>query len=361
MFQFKELEQIHLEITNNCQASCPMCTRNINGEIENPLIKIENWSLDRYKTIISEEVINQVKLIYFCGNYGDPLLNNDLIEMIEYTVKIKPSIQIRIHTNGSLRSTEWWKKLAKTLPSNHSVIFALDGLKDTHKLYRINTDFDKIIENARAFISSGGNAEWAYLRFKHNEHQVDDAKQLAKDLNFNFFTMKDSSRWVIDTKFPVYDKKGNTTHYLEPSQWSTIKFIDKKTIENYKKIVSESEIDCFAIANKEIYITAQGLIFPCCWLAMIPYLPIDHEKELVSVRKEILAQYHKLVASLGGNDAINGEKKTIKEIIDSYEYQSVWDYYWKEEKLITCVRTCGKIPEIISNPKDQFITNESLK
>jgi MoaA/NifB/PqqE/SkfB family radical SAM enzyme len=79
MFNFNQLKQLHLEISNNCQASCPMCTRNIHGGIENPNLKLKDWSLEEYKTIISEEVLHQVELIYFCGNYGDPLLNNDLI------------------------------------------------------------------------------------------------------------------------------------------------------------------------------------------------------------------------------------------------------------------------------------------
>jgi hypothetical protein len=56
MFNFNQLKQLHLEISNNCQASCPMCTRNIHGGIENPNLKLKDWSLEEYKTIISEEV-----------------------------------------------------------------------------------------------------------------------------------------------------------------------------------------------------------------------------------------------------------------------------------------------------------------
>ena len=85
MFKFKELAQVQIEITSRCQASCPMCTRNIHGGIENPLIKTESWTLDRYKSIINKEVLTQISAIYFCGNYGDPLLNNHLLEMVDYT------------------------------------------------------------------------------------------------------------------------------------------------------------------------------------------------------------------------------------------------------------------------------------
>jgi MoaA/NifB/PqqE/SkfB family radical SAM enzyme len=211
MFKFNELKQIHLEISSNCQASCPMCTRNIHGGLENELLSVSDWTANRFKTIINQEVLQQVESLYFCGNYGDPLLNKDLLEMIEYSVAERHDIDIRIHTNGSLRSKDWWTHLATILPEKHLVVFALDGLEDTHSLYRIGTDFNKIIENARAFIDAGGRAEWAYLRFKHNEHQVDTARQMAKEFGFSDFVMKDSSRWIMDTKFPVYDKQGDTT------------------------------------------------------------------------------------------------------------------------------------------------------
>jgi len=70
MFKFSQLESLHLEITNNCQASCPMCTRNINGGLENPNIKKTGWTLEQYKKILIPEVCKQIKKIMFCGNYG---------------------------------------------------------------------------------------------------------------------------------------------------------------------------------------------------------------------------------------------------------------------------------------------------
>jgi len=361
MFKFNELKQLHLEISNNCQASCPMCTRNIHGGVENPLIKIESWTLDRYKNIINKEVLDQISSIYFCGNYGDPLLNSQLLEMIEYTSSTSPNIELRIHTNGSLRSKSWWAKLAMVLPKNHKVIFAIDGLEDTQAIYRVGTDYEKIIENARAFILAGGIAEWAFIRFKHNEHQVELAKHRAHSLGFKEFTMKDSSRFLLDAKFPVYNKNKETIYHLEPSQYTEIKFIDKRVIDNYKDIVKKTEIKCYALKMKEVYINAQGHVFPCCWLSMIPYQPPDELSELTAVRNDMFHQYQQLVESLGGIDNLNADKKSLKDIIDSKEYQSVWDYYWNENKLITCVRTCGVQPELFSTPQDQFISKTKLE
>lgn len=360
MFKFSELKQIHLEITTNCQASCPMCTRNIHGGLPNPFLKLTSWSLDDYKTIITKEVIDQARMIYFCGNYGDPLLNNDLLDMIEYTVSVKSEIDIRVHTNGSLRPASWWEKLAKVLPKNHNVVFAIDGLEDTNHVYRIGTNYKKIIENAKAFIAAGGRAEWAFIRFKHNEHQVEEAKQIAKNLGFREFVMKDSSRFIFDKKFPVYDKNGNTQYHIEPSTKSDLKIIDRSVVDNYKEILKITKIDCHALKTKEIYINAQGNVFPCCWLAMIPYQPTDTMPELSLIREEILKQYHELVDSLGTLANLSALNHSIKHIIESEPYQTVWDGYWNKNKLITCTRTCGVIPEVFSTPTDQFRSRETF-
>lgn len=359
MFKFNQLKSIHLEISNNCQASCPMCTRNVHGGLPNPLLEIENWTLERFQKVITPEVVKQIQKLYFCGNFGDPILNAYLPNMCDYATQIDPTIQIRIHTNGSARSPNWWRDLASKLPKDHAVIFAIDGLQDTHAIYRIGTDFDMIIKNAQAFIAAGGNAEWAFLRFKHNEHQVDQAREMAKQLGFSTFTMKDSSRFVLDSKFPVWNKQGETSYYLEPSQYSKITFITKKDVDNYRTLLEKVEIDCYVKQEKEIYLDAKGHLLPCCWISSLPYQYIEHDGDLIPARIQIREQYHALVNSLGGLQRIDIEQHSLKEIIDSHEYQTVWNHYWNKDKLITCARICGK-SNSFSNPNDQFVSQDYL-
>jgi len=358
MFQFNQLKQIHLEITNNCQAHCPMCSRNHHGGIENPLITVNNWTLEQFETVVNQEVLKQVEALYFCGNFGDPLLNNDLIDMIDYAVANKPSIEIRIHTNGSLRSIQWWERLARALPENHVVVFAIDGLEDTHHLYRIGTDYNQILRNASTFIQAGGIAEWAFIRFKHNQHQVEEAKRIATETGFQRFVMKDSSRFVLDKKFPALSYEGVVSHFLEPASESKIVFIDKKVLDNYRQIVESSAIECYAQQNKEIYIDAFGRLFPCCWLASTPYNYTAPESDILEVRQVMLDQYNDMIADFGGIDNIDTKYHSIKDIVDSDVYQTVWNKYWSDPKMVTCARACGT--NTLSKPVDQFIERESL-
>ena len=350
MFKFNELERIHLEITNNCQASCPMCSRNVHGGLENPLIKNTSWSIDDFKKIMTSAVFSQIKSFYFCGHFGDPILNNDLIKMCEYTKESAPGMQVRIHTNGSARSVDWWKQLAKSMPDKNGIVFALDGLEDTHSIYRIGTDFNTIIRNAKAVIEEGIETEWVFIRFKHNEHQVEQARAMAEDLGFTTFTVKNSSRFLLDSQYPVLNKQGETVYNLEPSTDNKMVFIDKKVIENYKTVMDTMEIDCYAQKEREIYIDAYKNVFPCCWLSSIPYKHIE-DNPLSSVRYEIRNEYADLMNTLGN---INSVARSIKDIIDSTTWQTCWEEYWTTKKLITCARTCGRSNAVsFAQPRDQ--------
>ena len=339
MFRFDQLKLIHLEITNRCQASCPMCLRNINGGIENPLLKYNDWTIEDYKEIINSEVLKQIQLIYFCGTYGDPLLNNDLLQMCKYSKDVNPKISIDIYTNGSLRSKQWWKELAHALPKNHRIIFGIDGLADTHSLHRIGTSFEKIIENARTFIEEGGIAEWHYLIFKHNQHQVDQAQQLAQELGFSKFQKKQSTRFLLEPKAPVVNKNKKLEYFIEPADTNRLKFIDKQDVENYQQIVDSTEISCKVLHTKEIYIDAHMDLYPCCWHANTPYdyIPNDITKE---VRQKMLEQHWEMRQKFAFDSA---KTKGIKNIVNSQEYQTVWNEYWSSQnKSYTCVRSCGK-------------------
>jgi len=362
MFKFNEIKSVHLELTSNCQASCPMCARNVRGGKLNPNIEITEIGLTDFRKIFNVEFLSQLNSLYMCGNFGDPILSNDLISIVAYIKEINPKISLGIHTNGSARSSQWWKDLYHALPENHMVHFALDGLEDTHHLYRIGTSFNKIIENAKAFINEGGKAEWVYLSFKHNEHQIEDAKQLAKDLGFVKFNHKASGRFIDDSKFRVDDKNGLFQYYLEAPKNNNITYISPDSIKNYRYYVDSAVITCRVQQTKEVYIDALGHLYPCCFLGSAYYL--------YAPKTHITYDYHEgqreavldFINYLGGWEAINLRKRSVKDIVDSAEWQSAWDIYWYTKKLVTCSRICGAWDEkVITQYSDQFIKTEELK
>lgn len=361
MFTFDKLKSIHLEITNRCQASCPMCSRNVHGGKDNPNLVLSDWSLLEFQKIISVEVLNKIEDIYFCGNFGDPIINNDLPEMCEYSKNINSDINIRLHTNGGARNTKWWNDLAKKLPTNHKVIFGIDGLEDTHHLYRIGTTYENVIKNAKAFIDAGGRAEWVFIKFKHNQHQDEEAKKRAKELGFENFSMKNTTRFVGEPRFDVRDKQGNILYYLEPPNDHKVKIIDAETVKIVESWTKEATIECKVQELKEVYIDSHRQLYPCCFLASSSYYYTDPTSIINGIREKISDQHSDLLKEFNGIENLDCSRRSLREIIDSVEWQTVWKEYWDQKRLITCARICGKSDQkIFSSPNEQFVDKVNL-
>jgi len=362
MYKYNEIKQVHLEISSLCQASCPMCARNNHGGMPNPKLPEANLSLEFYKQVMTPELLKQLYTISLCGNFGDPILNNDLLAMCEYSAEQNPEVHIHLHTNGSARSTAWWAKLAKALPRNHIVLFGIDGFEGTHELYRVGTSFTKIIDNAKAFIAAGGKARWNFITFKHNEHQLEAARQMSKDLGFESFQEKQTSRFIGTPYFEVYDRQGNVTHKLEQPTEQKIVFIDRKTVENYKEVFSKAVISCQVEEEKSVYVDAQGHLYPCCFLGSVPYQYSTPDRLVWNFMQESTSVFMEKLEAFGGLDGLDLRKKSIEEIVDGDIWQTFWNKSFEDKSILMCTRVCGKFPEpVISQCRDQFLELEDWK
>lgn len=317
MYNLIDIKTVHLEITSRCQAGCPMCARNIQG-LDNPWLELDEISLEQFKQWFPPEFITQLDRLFMCGNLGDPIIAKDTLEIFQYLRNLNPNISLGMNTNGSARSKQWWQALAN---ANVKVIFGIDGLEDTHALYRIGTDFTKIKDNARDFIQAGGIAEWHMLVFEHNEHQIEQCRILSQNLGFSDFKFKHTSRFRED-KLNVLNKDGSTSHVLLPS-------IKSKTISKLLGTVVEetAEISCKVLKEKSIYVNAKGQLIPCCWLDYNAMLPI-HPSRIDMLDKNI--EFYSL-NTLTLEDIFN--KNTFKNIANS----------WNGTPIRECSRQCGKI------------------
>lgn len=207
-FDRSKVTMLHVELSSVCNAACPMCRREVNPKFDkkNHLTSV---SLELFKERLSVEFIKQLNFIYFCGSYGEPVAAPDCIAIMRYVREINPTIRLGIHSNGSLRNSQFWEELGQilNLPDDYCR-FGIDGLEDTNHIHRIGTRWDLIMKNAKTFIDAGGNAEWEYLVFEHNEHQVDEARELAKSMGFKNFFEKVSRRFQIYPHIKLYPPKG---------------------------------------------------------------------------------------------------------------------------------------------------------
>ena len=271
MIAYKDIRDVHLEAATLCNASCPWCPRNFWGYEFNGGYPELYLTLDNSKKIFHPDFLKQLTSIRINGNYGDIVMNPAAIEIVEYFRNHNKNMIIDINSNAGARNIKWWKQFAKLDCKIH---FALDGLEDTHSLYRQNTVWATVIKNAKAFISNGGQAVWQMIKFKHNEHQIEECQQLSKEMGFIKFDLIDGGR---DTA-PVFDKNGNFTHILGNYTGETdfnklfaSKTQDEVLLEDVTpdKIPSET-LTCETITRKSIYIAANGDVSPCCYMGFYP-------------------------------------------------------------------------------------------
>lgn len=329
MLKYENIRSLHLEISTRCNAACPECPRNFHGADVEQYYPVCDLHLDDAKKILDEHFVKQLNHILINGNYGDFITSRDGLEIVEYLKQVNPNLQIEISTNASGRPN-WWKRLGEL---KIKVYFRLDGLKDTHHLYRQYTDFDLIIDNAKKFIAAGGHAVWAFIPFEHNKHQIKTAKALAHELGFKEFQLVDAGR----NTGPVFKRDGSYSHNLGNYTGSVnfdelytfhLHYVDKPEITILNTEHPNRQIDCYAKKNNEIYITANGEVYPCCWLGFYPTLETGNPSNM---------QLRPIVKN---NNALEfGIKHAIEwfnKIEESWNLGSV-----KAGKIYTCNETCG--------------------
>ena len=331
MLTLSDIRRVQIELTTRCNARCPQCMRNYRGYDHNSGYPETELSLQNLQHILSPRFLQQLSGgVLFNGNLGDFGLAGDAMAIAHWL--IDQNVAVKIHTNGSMRTPEWWAELAR---AGISVGFALDGLEDTHHLYRQDTNWHKVIANASAFISAGGRAIWRFIPFDHNRHQESACRQMAKELGFFMFENIDGGR----DRGPVFTRDGVFSHWLG-QPWPNnhypkigtlleqqITWFDAKTVKCEKDTVP-LHIKCNHKLQKEIYIAADGTVWPCCFLGFFP----------ASMHHPGNDQLLPLVAE---NNALEHDLEHCIRWFDRVEQS--WDNNnIAEGRLYTCVSSCAK-------------------
>ena len=347
MYKYKDIRAIHLEVTQNCQAACPMCDRNMNGEGINPHINLDELSLEDCKKIFSPAFISQLKTMYMCGNLGDPIIAQDTLEIFRYFRENNSNMWLSMNTNGGARDENWWMELAQIFAGSGAVSFSVDGLRSTNHLYRQGVVWDNVERSMKAFVKGGGRSRWDFLIFEHNQHQVEEAEALSKEWGFEKFVAKKTGRFITqDSKkketHQAKDRKGKDTAELKkPDEKYQNKALSKqdKIIEKYGSMdayYDAAPIVCKVKKENSLFITAEGLALPCCWTAgrMYKWWHKDPYIEQIWTHIDIA----------GGKNAIDA-RNGLKEVFNTGIFDTI-ERSWKYEscslgKLKVCAMKCG--------------------
>lgn len=142
----QEPKVIYIETTNLCNAKCIMCPHE---KLTRKLGFMENKIFTKVVQDCKSQKIENKQI--FLHKEGEPLLDNEIFEKIEYLKKeIGVKNEIGLNTNAMLLTPEKSKQLIQS--GLDTVYFSLDGVeKEAYENIRKNLDYDVVVSNIKKF------------------------------------------------------------------------------------------------------------------------------------------------------------------------------------------------------------------
>jgi len=330
--------KIQFELSSMCNLLCLGCVRTdtANFSEKKEFILNKNYlSKETFLKIISAKEFESVTHLEFCGTIDDPLMHPEFLEFLDFASTVG-RYNIIIHTNASLRNVAYWKKLAAVLKKNynHMLKFSIDGLEDTNHLYRQNTTWSKIMENAETFINEGGRAFWQYLIFPWNEHQITQAKELSVNMGFCQFASRHDRSLITSLGLDVVQQRKNA---IADRHIPVSSLID---INNNLKNTVNNDICCNNKEKKMYFISFDSKLWPCCF--MQNGLITNDQGKMDILLKRLYEVY--------GSDKWNDiSENSISDILKHEFYvndlvaswKSTEHGFGKEDRIYRCTEVCS--------------------
>ena len=344
---YNVIEEIDIEHSSICNAACPQCTREFKPGDYSWIN--QTWLPNEfYEDRIPQHVYDNLKNIYFSGMVGDPCTAPNFLEVCKIIRRKAPHVYITVSTNGGMKTPKFWTELAEIFGDKGTVKFAIDGLEDTNHIYRVNVRWNNVMANVKAYRDANGQADWQYIVFKHNEHQVEEAEQFAKSLGFKNFIYKRSNKFLVDDLFELTNQGSNGVKIEMPSDEQYVHpLIFQKDrvgrINEALKITADSPIACEAQQRKTCYVSADGWLFPCVYTATSVHL--YKFKPLPDSFMQLWKEH--------GIDKVNLLKTDWNDVVNSEFLNKLelgWSKSYSDGKLAACGLFCSKSSSRIFDP-----------
>jgi hypothetical protein len=244
-----EPQGIYIEPTNICTLKCAGCART--DFITRWPQAWHNHSVNVQEVMQFLDCDLQGRQVLLSGNYGDPIYHPDFADLVR-ALKHRGSY-IKITTNGSYRTLDWWTELAECLDQHDTVIFSIDGVPGNFTQYRQNADWSSIKTGIDVCVASPARTVWKYIPFSFNQDTISQAQELSQHLGFDDFFLDPSKRFDD----PATQAIQPMADLVNPEFTHRMVWKDR----------SAGTVDPRCQSGKEHFITADGYYTPCCYVA----------------------------------------------------------------------------------------------
>jgi radical SAM protein with 4Fe4S-binding SPASM domain len=224
-------------------------------------------------------------ILYF---QGEPFLNEELPKLIEYAHKA--NIYTSTSTNGQTLTKDYAKFIV--LSGLDKLIVSVDGAtQETYSAYRIGGNLEKTTDGIKhinywkkELKSLTPLVEMQFLVLKTNEHQLDDIRQLAKNIDVDNITFKTAQ---------LYDFENGNKLMTSKTKYSRYKIGNNGKF----RLKGNQSNRCWRLWSGAV-VNVHGEVLPCCFdkgseysfgnINNKSFTEIWHGKKASSFREKIL-------------------------------------------------------------------------
>lgn len=213
---------ITIDPSDTCQLLCPTCPTGIENESKKQKgIATTLYRADRKKLTpelfdsVLEELADKLFLILFY-NYGEPLLN---LRLHQYIAKASANdIATELHSNLSLKLSD--ERIEQLLSAGVGRLSAsIDGYsQQAYEVHRVGGDVSLVLDNLKRLAQTrdrlGLDTEifYKFLVFRHNEHEIEEARKFAEDIGVQFIS---GDAFIHDQSWLPSHREGEVPYYSQ--------------------------------------------------------------------------------------------------------------------------------------------------
>lgn len=180
-------KKLSIEACSLCQLHCYGCDLRNHPEKTKKTCGFGYLTFENFKKLVDDNEIEQIEL----SNSGEIFLNPELIDIIKYSYDKNISLIDYCGVNLNYLTEEMAEALV--LYDVKVLTISLDGASHkSYQIYRRGGDFNAVINNIKKinyykkkYNSNNPRLVYKFIIFGHNEHEIDKAKELAKELDMD--------------------------------------------------------------------------------------------------------------------------------------------------------------------------------